>query len=105
MIYDAATAKPTQARIRLREAMLAASWAYQKKNSGTQQSNDGQQASTASAEGDIPPSFNPIIRLEWTAPEKLYYQTAYVRMFPNDPMDTLQRWHLVQLSPQAALLK
>jgi hypothetical protein len=104
MIYDAATDKPTQARIRLRDAMLAASRAYQEKNSGTPQSNDGQQASTAAAEDDIPPSFNPTIRLEWTSPEKLYFQTAYVRTYPNQPI-TLQRWHLVQLSPQAALLK
>jgi len=104
MIYDAATDKPTQARVRLRDAMLAASKVYEEKNSGAQQGNDGQHPAGAAA-SEIPPSFNPIIRLEWTAPEKLYLQTAYVRAFPNEPISTFQRWHLVQLSPQAALLK
>lgn len=104
MIYDAATDKPTQARVRLRDAMLAASKVYEEKNSGAQQGNDGQHPAGAAA-SEIPPSFNPIIRLEWTALEKLYVQTAYVRAFPNEPISTFQRWHLVQLSPQAALLK
>ncbi len=106
MIYDAATDKPTQARIRLRDTLLAASKLYQDKHSGAQPGDDGQHAGVGtSAESDIPPSFNPIIRLEWTSPEKLYLQTAYVRAFPNEPISTFQRWHLVQLSPQAALLK
>ena len=39
------------------------------------------------------------------SPEKLFFQTAYIRLFPNEPISTFQRWHLTQLSPQAALLK
>jgi hypothetical protein len=45
------------------------------------------------------------VRLEWTKPEKLFLQTAYVRLLPSDSISTLQRWHLLTLSPQAALLK
>lgn len=105
MIYDAATDKPTQARIRLRDALLAASRAYEEKNSAAKKSDDGQPAENVAAESAVPPSFNPIIRLEWTSPEKLFLETAYVRLFPNEPISTFQRWHLTQLSPQAALLK
>lgn len=103
-IYDAATDKPTQARVRLRDALIAASKVYEEKSSGAKQNDDGQHAGTA-AESEVPSSFNPIIRLEWISPDKLYFQTAYVRTFANDPISSFQRWHLVQLSPQAALLK
>jgi hypothetical protein len=106
MIYDAATDKPTQARIRLRDALLTASRAYQEKTAGAKTSDNSQhQQPEANAADSEPPSFNPIVRLEWTSPEKLFLQTAYVRLFPNDPISTFQRWHLTLLSPQAALLK
>ena len=105
MIYDAATEKPTQARIRLREPLLAASRAFAAKNSSPKEDNAQHGAENSVQDSGIPPSFNPIIRLEWTSPEKLFFQTAYVRVFPNEPISTFQRWHLVQLSPQAALLK
>ncbi len=107
-VYDAAGDKPTQARIRLRDALMAASRLFEEKNSGgnkksdTHESQAGGISTTASA---IPASFNPIVRLEWTSPEKLYFQTAYVRLIPNEPINTFQRWYLVFLSPQAAVLK
>src|SRR6185436_15329275 len=41
MIYDAATAKPTQARIRLREALINASRSYEAKNSAAKKKDDG----------------------------------------------------------------
>jgi hypothetical protein len=108
MIYDAATAKPTQARIRLRDALIAASRIYEEKNSaGNKKSNANanQPEPAATSQSAIPASFNPIVRLEWPAPEKLFLQTAYVRLLPNDSISTFQRWHLLTLSPQAALLK
>jgi hypothetical protein len=106
MIYDAATNKPTQARIRLRDALIAASRAYEQKTAaGNKKGNDENKAAESSAASAIPASFNPIIRLEWTSPEKLFFETAYVRLIPNEPISTFQRWHLLILSPQAAVLK
>jgi hypothetical protein len=109
MIYDAATNKPTQARIRLHDALVAASRFYEEKNSGKKddsndnhESNSGESSAASSA---IPASFNPIIRLEWTSAEKLYFETAYVRLMPSESISTFQRWHLLSLSPQAAVLK
>lgn len=105
MIYDAATNKPTQARIRLRESLIAASRAYEAKTANKNSSNNENKAAGSNAADAIPSSFNPIIRLEWTSPEKLYLQTAFVRLIPNEPITTFPRWHLLILSPQAAVLK
>jgi hypothetical protein len=114
MIYDAGGAKPTQARIRLRDSLLAASRVHEEKTSsankpsngnGSGNANDSQASATATPSSSIPASFNPIVRLEWSTPETLYFQTAYVRLFSNEPINTFQRWHLLNLSPQAAVLK
>jgi len=108
IIYDAAGAKPTQARIRLRDALLAASRNFEEKNSsGNKKNTNNTQAggNSPAAVSATPASFNPIVRLEWTSPDKLYFQTAYVRLIPNEPINTFQRWHLLLLSPQAAVLK
>jgi len=106
-IYDAATTKPTQARLALREALLSASQAYETRLAAAGQKN-GNPTPVASAQppaGDEPPpSFNPIVGLEWPVPEKLYIKTAYVRLRP-ETINTFQRWHLIVLSPQAAILK
>lgn len=105
-IYDAATAKPTQARIPLREPLLAASFVQEQKAvSALTNENAGQPKNQSTpAASDIPASFNPIVRLEWPTVEKLYLKTAYVRFY--QPMvNNFQRWHLVTLSPQAAVLK
>jgi hypothetical protein len=108
MIYDAATNKPTQARIHLREALIAASRVYEEKNSGGKKksgTNENKAGESGTLDSSIPASFNPIIRLEWTSPEKLFFQMAYIRLLPNEPISTFQRWHLLLLSPQAAVLK
>jgi hypothetical protein len=105
-IYDAATAKPTQARIPLREPLLAASLVQEQKAVGALTTDNANQATPQSAPdpNHIPASFNPIVRLEWPTVEKLYLKTAYVRFY--QPMvNNFQRWHLVTLSPQAAVLK
>ena len=113
-IYDAATSKPTQARIPLRSALVAASIAYEEKNSAGKRRNDNrtkaggaaQQGTAETSQQRSPPaSFNPVVRLEWPSPEKLYLETAYVRLIPNEPINTFQRWHRLLLSPQAAALK
>ena len=98
-VFDAATNKPTQARIRLRDALVAASFAYEKMISKKDNDKNG------SAPGGPPPSFNPIIRIEWPSPEKVYLQTAFIRVYPNESVNTFQRWHRMMLSPQAAVLK
>jgi hypothetical protein len=105
MIYDAATNQPSQGRIRLAEALLQASRIYDVKESGSSQSGENSENINTSPSEVIPASFNPIVRLEWSTPEKLYLKTAYVRLIPNDPITTFQRWHLLTLSPQAAILK
>jgi len=51
-----------------------------------------------------PASFNPIVRIEWPTPEKLYVETAYIT-FRSELIKTFSRWHLITLSPQAAILK
>jgi hypothetical protein len=111
MIYDAATAKPTQARIRLHDALIAASRIYEERNSGGKKkdgnadNSGGNPTETGAAPTAIPASFNPTVRLEWPSAEKLYFETAYVRLLPDGPINTFPRWHLVTLSPQAAVLK
>jgi hypothetical protein len=106
-IYDAAGDKPTQARIRLHDVLLAASGIYEEKTSSANENKDSKAGPVGSGAtvSAIPASFNPIVRLEWPSPEKLYLQTAYVRLFSNEPINTFQRWHLLTLSPQAAVLK
>ncbi len=110
VIYDAATSKPTQARVPLREAMIAASVAYElktNKSSGAKAASLTGSTTPASetTAKSLPPSFNPIVRLEWVSPDKLYFQTAYVRLLQNETINTFPRWHLLVLSPQAAILK
>ena len=104
MIYDAATTRPTQASIPLRDALIAASIAYEQKTSkkgpGSTTSSSGENTTKS-----LPPSYNPIISLEWVSPDKLYFQTAYVRLLQNETINTFQRWHLLVLSPQAAVLR
>lgn len=106
MIYDAATNQPTQGRIKLADPLLGASRIFDARQSGNQDNanTDGQNQSSGSSEV-IPASFNPIIRLKWATPEKMYLQTAFVRLIPGEPITTFQRWHLLTLSPQAAILK
>lgn len=96
-IYDAASSRPTQARIPLRDQLIAASTAYDEKAGGKKK--------TDAVATSLPASFNPIIRVEWPNPERLYLQTAFVRTYPNEPITTFPRWHRVVLSAQAAILK
>lgn len=106
-IYDAAGKSPTQARIALRERLLTASAAFDEKSqTGKAKPNapankpGGTQPTT---EVTLPFSFNPIVRLEWPAPDKLYVETAYISL-RSELIKTFSRWHLLMLSPQAAVL-
>ncbi|HEY3581371.1 MAG TPA: hypothetical protein VGK82_12530, partial [Pyrinomonadaceae bacterium] len=114
-IYDAGGKTPTQGRIPLSQQLIAASVAYEEK-SATKKSNENANASHTSAtpasatpasssSAAAPPSFNPIVRLQWPSPEQLYLKTAFVRVMPSETINTFQRWHLLNLSAQAAVLK
>src|SRR5437868_14386158 len=104
-IYDAANKAPTQARIKLNETLLTASATYEEKLPGKKvESAKPDQAQSNSSAAAFHASFNPIVRLEWPAPEKLYLETAFVRLF-NEPVHTWSRWHVITLSPQAAVLR
>jgi hypothetical protein len=99
-IYDAAGNAPTQARITLRERLLTASAAFDAKSSSTP--NGAAPAGPPAMTSD-PVSFNPIVRIEWPTPEKLYVETAYVT-FRSELIKTFSRWHSITLSPQAVVL-
>ena len=101
-IYDSGGKTPTQGRVPLSEQLLAASVAYDQKATVTKANTNAQQASSTPS---APASFNPIVRLDWRRPETLYFQTAYVRVMPNETINTFQRWHVLNISPQAAVLK
>ncbi len=109
-IYDSAAKTPTQARIKLGDQLLTASAAYDqsvvaKKASPSPQSAASPTPATTPSSSSPPASFNPIVRLAWPSPERLYFQTAYVRLMPNEAINTFQRWHVLNLSAQAAVLK
>ena len=104
-IYDAANKLPTQARIKLNETLLTASAAYEEKLPGKKvESTRPDQSPASSPATAFHSSFNPIVRIEWPTPEKMYMETAFIRLF-NEPVHTWSRWHLVTFSPQAAILK
>jgi len=98
-IYDAGGKTPTQSRIPLRDQLIEASVAFERKTSTKKATTP------ASTTPGVPPSFNPIVRLDWRKPESLYVQTAFVRVMPSETINTFQRWHQLTLSAQAAVLK
>ena len=110
-IYDAATDKPTQAKLPLRDSLVAASAVYEQKSaakksdSSNNRNDDVIGVVRSGVDAGIPVSFNPIVRLQWSAPERLYFQTAYVRVLPNETINSFPRWHVLHLSAQAAVLK
>lgn len=108
-IYDAGGKSPTQARIALRERLLIASATFDEKSKPAKKNTPEQKKKPAAdqdttAATSLPVSFNPIVRLEWPAPEKLYAETAYVSV-RSELIKTFSRWHLLTLSPQATVLR
>ena len=105
VIYDAGGKTPTQGRLPLGDQLLAASVAYdQKTTTKKANANTNANSQNVSSVPTTPASFNPIVRLDWRRPEALYFQTAYVRVRP-ETINTFQRWHQLNLSAQAAILK
>ncbi len=105
-IYDAASRAPTQARIALREQLLTASATFDERSTGKKSGANASNSNGAATVplGALPVSFNPVIRLEWPTPDKLYLETAYVSL-RSELIKTFARWHLITLSPQATVLK
>lgn len=110
-IYDAGGNTPTQGRIPLGDQLIAASVIYEEKSSTKKSGADdsakpaASPATASTSTAAAPPSFNPIVRLQWPSPEVLYLKTAYVRVMPSETINTFQRWHQLNLSAQAAILK
>ena len=121
-VYDAAGSAPTAGGFPLGEPLRAASAEYDArvfKKEGATTPAAGAVAPEASgghvaagvagdqnAGGNVLISLNPVFRLEWLEPETLYAQTAYVRSFRGEPLPTIKytRWHVLRISPQAAVL-
>jgi hypothetical protein len=113
-IYDAAGTSPTQAAVPLRNYLLISSQAYDREqqakleaaNTGVDvnqnAANTNQVSATLPDEASLV-SFNPIVALNWTADELLYFQTAFVKRMRNesDSVTSFQRWHRLVLSAQA----
>ncbi|MDT5156756.1 MAG: hypothetical protein QOH51_1113 [Acidobacteriota bacterium] len=128
-IYDAAGNHPTGGGLSLREPLRAASAEYDarvfkkgepegKGASAAQSKQANAQPSGASGAGQqsgangatqtpstaLLISLNPFVRLEWVEPETLLAQTAFVHIYHDEPVFKYPRWHVLRLSPQAAVL-
>jgi hypothetical protein len=113
-IYDAIGTTPTQAAIPLRNQLLISSQAYDKQlekqaaaenslaNVDNQPSANSAPATTTLPDPTKLVSFNPIVVLQWTSPDILYFQTGYVKQFENpaDNRSSYLRWHRLIFSPQ-----
>lgn len=114
-VYDAAGTAPTQAAIPLRNHLLLSAQAYDRDQAAKLDANVQPDANAAPANTNtnapapttLPDertlvSYNPIVALNWTADDLLYFQTAYIKRMKNeaDSVTSFQRWHRLVLSPQ-----
>ena len=114
-IYDAAGTAPTQAAIPLRNHLLLSAQAYDRDQAAKLDANVQPDANAAPANTNtnaaapttLPDertlvSYNPIVALNWTADDLLYFQTAYIKRMKNeaDSATSFQRWHRLILTPQ-----
>jgi hypothetical protein len=123
VIYDALGDTPTGANIPLRDPLMAASARYDadklpKSNTAPPANANARPAATPatpapasdgnvqpSTTSDAPLSFNPVVRLEWLQPETLFVHTAFQRLYKGGEfIRNYPRWHVLYLSPQAAVL-
>jgi len=117
-VYDGVGTTPTQATIPLRNQLLISSQAYDRQmeqqavadNSATNE-NANTQVNAAPATSTLPDptklvSFNPIVTLQWTSDDILYFQTGYVKQYENpaDNRASYLRWHRLIFSPQPSQL-
>ena len=104
-VYDAGGGRPTGAGLSLREPLRAASTEYD-----ARVFKKGEPGPAAPRQTQEQPSeavlisMNPFVRLEWVEPETIYAQTAFVHIYHDEPVFKYPRWHVLRLSPQAAVL-
>jgi hypothetical protein len=112
-VYDASGGAPTGAGLSLREPLRAASVEYDARvfkkaepaaggAAATPQTNAGGQPAQPSEAVLI--SMNPFVRLVWVAPETVYAQTAFAHIYGDELVVRYPRWHVLHISPQAAVL-
>lgn len=105
-IYDAIGTAPTQAGIPLRNQLLLSAQAYDQEEQRKAQADNSvantNQATTVLPDEKTLVSFNPIVELEWTSPDLLYFQTGYLKLLKKeaDSVRSYLRWHRLILSPQ-----
>jgi hypothetical protein len=117
-VYDVEGGAPTGGSLPLQDPLRRASAAYDARvfsanSAPSPAAPAGNATATVSPEASPTPgepvliSFNPVVRLEWTEPDKIYAQTAFVRMYRDEAIPTFKyaRWHLVMLYPQAVVLE
>lgn len=101
-VYDAGGGQPTGAGLSLREPLHAASADYDARvfKKGEPAAQPQPQAPSEA----VLISMNPFVRLEWVEPETIYAQTAFVHIYNDEPVFKYPRWHVLHVSPQAAVL-
>ena len=111
-LYDAAGTNPTQAAIPLRNNLLISSQVYDrdqaaKLDAGVAPTN-GNANVNSTGPTTLPDekslvSYNPIVALNWSADNILYFQTAYIKRMKNegDSVTSFPRWHRLILTAQA----
>lgn len=103
-IYDAGGGQPTGAGFSLRAPLHAASAEYDARVfKKSEPAAPPPQPEPQPGEAVLI-SMNPFVRLEWVAPETIYAQTAFVHIYQDEPVFKYPRWHVVHVSPQAAVL-
>jgi hypothetical protein len=103
-IYDTAGNPPTAAAIPLQQQLLQASINYDARQTEAQSAAGGQPPVPPAA-GQPPASYNPIVTLRWAEDNRLYLQTGFVRDYPGgETVRSFLRWHVLNLSPQSAVL-
>ncbi len=114
-IYDAGGNTPTQAAIPLRNSLLLSSQAYDREQAAKLEAiaptdpngvpattNTNTAAPTTLPDEKTLVSYNPIVALNWTADDLLYFQTAYIKRMKNesDSVTSFPRWHRLVLTAQ-----
>ncbi|MCV4783288.1 hypothetical protein OFM36_28000, partial [Escherichia coli] len=101
---------PTQAAIPLRNELLISSKAFDDAQAANLNAANTGAAPDATPQPTTLPdpntlvSFNPIVQVAWTAPDVIYFETAYIKQMKNaaDSVVSFARWHRLLLSPPPA---
>ncbi|MBC7795972.1 MAG: PD40 domain-containing protein [Pyrinomonadaceae bacterium] len=114
-IYDTISSVPTSAKIPLIVPFQTSSQIFDAKqgqqsnapaNNAQMQENIANNA-TATTTQNVQPSasFRPIVALRWTEDKTLSLQTAFVSNYGAENIQSFERWHRLNFSPQPVVLK